>query len=250
MTWHEWLPYVIFAVTFIASILSGMVGGGGGFIITPFLIAIGLTPQHAIATGKLGALGLDAGSIAAFRGKVVANKRFTLFLIFISILVGIASSYFIRHLQNQNLQLIMGILNLIMIPFVLIKHHKLKKRRLHYIFQSLGMLAIAGAKLLQGVFSSGVGSLVNVFLILFFGFSPLEANFIKRKASIVLDAVVLIGLLGSSLINYHYGLILMSAGLVGGFIGSRFAVKEGENFARYALVVFMLVSGVWLIASA
>jgi uncharacterized protein len=144
----------------------------------------------------------------------------------------------------------MGILNLLMIPFVLIKHHKLKKRRRHYVFQSFGLLAITGAKLLQGIFSSGVGSLVNVFLILFFGFSPLEASVIKRKASIVLDAVVLAGLLGASLINYHYGVIIMAAGILGGFIGSRFAIKEGENFARYALIVFMLVSGVWLVATA
>jgi len=104
--------------------------------------------------------------------------------------------------------------------------------------------------LLQGIFSSGIGSLVNVFLILFFGFSALESSLIKRKASIALDVMVLSGLLGAGLINYKYGLIGMAGGLTGGFIGSRFALREGEAFVRYALVVFMVVSGIWLIASA
>ncbi|MBX4188923.1 hypothetical protein KW792_02375, partial [Candidatus Saccharibacteria bacterium] len=65
MDWHHYLPLFVFAVVFGTSILSGMAGGGGGFIITPFLIAIGLTPQQSIATGKVGALGLDTGSLAA-----------------------------------------------------------------------------------------------------------------------------------------------------------------------------------------
>lgn len=250
MTWHELLPYVVFAVTFAASILSGMVGGGGGFIITPFYIAIGLTPQQSIATGKLGALGLDAGALAAFRGRVKTNKRFALFLVIAAVLVGLVSSYFIRNIKNQHLQLVMGIMNLVMVPFVFIKHHKLKSRRGHFILRVLSILAIIAVLLLQGIFSSGVGSLVNVFLILFFGFSALQASMIKRKASIALDVVVLAGLLGAGLINYKYGLIGMAGGLLGGFIGSRFALHEGENFARYALIVFMVASGIWLIASA
>lgn len=250
MTWHELLPYVVFTVTFVTSILSGMAGGGGGFIITPFLIAIGLTPQQSIATGKLGALGLDSGSIAAFRHRIITHKRLTLLLILISVVVGAISSFGIRHIGNQNLELTMGALNLAMIPLLFIKHHGLKSRRRHFVFQALGIVVIIGAMLLQGIFSSGIGSLINVFLIMFFGLSALETNLIKRKASLVSDMVVLAGLLGSGLINYKYGLIGMAAGLSGGYIGSKFALHEGEKFARYALVVFMVVSGIWLIASA
>lgn len=227
-----------------------MAGGGGGFIITPFYIAIGLTPQQSIATGKLGALGLDAGAIAAFRGKIKQYRNFTFFLVLIAVGVGFLSSYFIRNIRNENLQLIMGIMNLVMIPFLFIKHHRLKGRRKHYILRFLSILLIVVILLLQGTFSSGIGSLVNVFLILFFGFSALEASLIKRQTSIVLDVVVLAGLLGAGLINFKYGLIGMAGGLTGGYIGSRFALHEGERFARYALMVFMLVSGIWLIASA
>jgi len=251
MVWHNLLPYVIFIVTFIASLLSGMAGGGGGFIITPFYIAIGLTPQQSIATGKFGALGLDAGAIAAFRGKIKQYRNFTFLLMLMAIGVGFLSSYFIRNIKNENLQLVMGIMNLSMIPLFLIKHHGLKKRRRgHYILRLLSVLSIVVILLLQGTFSSGIGSLVNVFLILFFGFSALEASLIKRQISVVLDVVVLAGLLGAGLINYKYGLIGMGGGLLGGYIGSRFALHEGERFARYALMVFMLVSGIWLVATA
>jgi uncharacterized membrane protein YfcA len=250
MTWHDLLPFVVFAVTFGASILSGMSGGGGGFIITPFLIAIGLTPQQSIATGKLGALGLDAGSIAAFRRHPTRHKRLAAFLVAISIGVGIVSSIAIRHIGNQHLQLTMGFLNLAMIPLLFIKHHELKSRRRHLFLQVLGFIAIIIAMLLGGIFGSGIGGLINVFLILFFGISALETNLIKRRASLVSDAIIIGGLLGSGLINYKYGFIGMAAALSGGYIGSQFALKEGEQFARYALMIFMLIAGTWLIASA
>jgi len=250
MNWHDYLPYAVFAVSLLAGSLSGMVGGGGGFIVTPFFIAIGLTPQQAIATAKLGGAGLDIGSIAAFRGKVKVNSKLVMVLTIAAALIGIASAYFIRHLQNQNLQQVMGVLILAMTPFVLVKHHQLKGRRRHSLIQFIGLAALMGIMLLQGVFSSGIGSLENVILILFFGLSALQASLLKRQFSVVMDFVMIAGLLGSGLIIYNYGLIALAGCLLGGFIGSRFAIKEGEHFARYALMALMIVSGIWLVATA
>jgi uncharacterized membrane protein YfcA len=250
MTWHELLPYAVFLVTFVASILSGMAGGGGGYIITPFMIAVGLTPQQSIATVKLWALGIDSGSIAAYRRKTIKRKSLLLFLVLASALVGLISALAIRHLKNENLQLVMGLLNLAMVPILFIKHHEIKSRARHFIVQGLGLLVIIGLMLLQGIFASGVGSLINVFLIAVFGITVLEANLIKRKASLVSDIFSIAALLGASLINYKLGLIGMAGGLCGGYIGSKFALREGEKFARYALMVFMVVSGIYLITTA
>jgi uncharacterized protein len=250
VTWHELLPYTIFAVVFISSILSGMTGGGGGYIVTPFMIAIGLTPQQSVATVKLWALGMDSGSIAAYRHKSTKHKSITLFLTLSGLVVGLISALAIRHLKNENLQVVMGLLNLVMIPVLFIKHHEIKSRRRHQILQGLGWLAIIALMLLQGIFASGVGSLINVVLIAVFGITVLETNLIKRKASLASDVVSIGALIGASLINYKYGFIGMAAGMSGGYIGSKFALHEGEKFARYALMVFMLVSGIWLIASA
>jgi uncharacterized membrane protein YfcA len=250
MAWLDFHSVAIFLATLVAGALSGMAGGGGGFIITPAFIALGLTPQQAIATAKLGGLGLDVGSITAFRGKIKVNERFTFYLTLIAVVTGAASAFFIRHLQNQHLQLFMGLLILIMVPFVLIRHHQLKNRKRHNILRGFGLLVLIAVLLLQGTFSSGIGSLLNVVLIVIFGFSALQASMMKRQASIVMDLVMIAVLLGSGLINYHFGLIAMTGSAIGGFIGSRFAVTEGEAFVRYALIALMLVSGIWLIATA
>lgn len=227
-----------------------MTGGGGGYIITPFMIAVGLTPQQSIATVKLWALGIDSGSITAYRNKTIKHKSLEILLIFFGLIVGFISALAIRHLKNQNLQLVLGILNLMMIPILFIKHHEIKSRRRHFALQALGLAMIVVLMLLQGIFASGVGSLINVFLIAVFGISVLETNLIKRKASLASDIISIAGLVGASLINYKYGLIGLAGGITGGYIGSNFALHQGERFARYALIIFMLVSGIWLVTTA
>lgn len=250
MSWHHYEPVLVFVVGAAASTLSGMAGGGGSFIITPFLILIGLTPQQAVATGKFGSFGLSAGAVAAFRSRFLENKKFSLFIITLSTLCGLVASLLLRSINNRSLQLVMGILMLAMLPFMVMKNRGLSRLGVSSVGKSAGTVLLTAVLLLQGILSGGIGSLVSAIFIIFFGLSALEANVMKRKSSIVLNTVVVVALFGSGLINFSYGFAGMAGGLIGGYAGSRIAIKKGENFARYALMLFMSVSGVWLIVSS
>ena len=68
-------------ITFLAAFLIGAVAsfigsmvGGGGLLSIPFLVFVGLPPQVAIATNKMGAIGLILGAIPKFWK---AKKRFS-----------------------------------------------------------------------------------------------------------------------------------------------------------------------------
>ena len=56
-----------FLVTLIASLLSGMAGGGGGFVLSPYWLIAGMTPAQGAATGAFMATGMSISSVAAFR---------------------------------------------------------------------------------------------------------------------------------------------------------------------------------------
>jgi hypothetical protein len=250
MNWHDYLPYIVFVVTVIGSFLSAMASGGGANVVTPLLIAAGLSPQHSIATAKLWAIGTDSGSLVAFRARATKHKHMAAFLVIVSIPIAIAASWGIRHLPNENLKLAIGALNLALVPVLFIKHHKIKSRRRHEALQILGFIALILFMMLGSVLSAGMGGIISVILIAVFGISALETNFIKRRASLVADVIIIFGLIGSGLIDVKYGLIIACAGLVGGYSGSKFVLREGEKFARYVLMTFMVVSGIWLIATA
>jgi uncharacterized membrane protein YfcA len=250
MSWHDLLPVAVFLVTFVASVMSGMTGGGGGFIVTPFYIWIGLTPQQTVATLKFGGFGLSVGAISAFKEKMLDDKKFSLFVMALSGSVGLAATFLIINIDNKTLQRLMGGLILAMVPFMLIKARRLAANQPATWMKVLGVFVLVVVMFLQGVAGSGVGSLVTVIFILLFGKTALEANMLKRKTSLILNVVVVIGLLGSGLINYTYGLAGMAGGLTGGYVGSHIAIKKGDNFAQYALLLFMIVSGIWLVVTA
>jgi uncharacterized membrane protein YfcA len=250
MTWHDLLPVAVFLVTFVASVLSGMAGGGGGYIITPFYILIGLTPQQTVATGKFARFGLTAGAVFAFKKRMLDNKRLSIFIIILAALIGLITSIVLRKINNTSLQLLMGIFILAMVPLMLQKKRGLHRHRPNRIQQAIGGVLMAITLFLQGILGGGIGSLTSVIMIVFFGTTALESNAMKRKASLVLNIAIVGSLLGSGLINYKYGLFGMAGGLLGGYVGSKQAIKRGEDFARYALLAFMVVSGIWLIISA
>ncbi len=64
---------VTFIVAFLSSIISGMSGGGGGFIMTPYYLLIGLSPQQIVAGASVASLGLGSSSLIAMRGKQLVN---------------------------------------------------------------------------------------------------------------------------------------------------------------------------------
>jgi len=48
---HAW-QLLIYGVTgFVMSVFSGIAGAGGGFVMTPLLILLGLTPAQAVSSG-------------------------------------------------------------------------------------------------------------------------------------------------------------------------------------------------------
>lgn len=117
----EWQLIAVFVVAFIASLLSGMAGGGGGYIITPFLILLGLTPQQTVVTGKFLSFGLTAGAMAAFRKRMLERKRLSIILMLLAAVIGLASSFMLQNVNNSLLQRLMGAFMLLMVPLCYLK---------------------------------------------------------------------------------------------------------------------------------
>ena len=66
-----------FLVAFIASVLSGIAGGGVSFVTTPFWLVLGMSPAQGGATGAFMATGMSLSSVAAFRksGHLPKDKK-------------------------------------------------------------------------------------------------------------------------------------------------------------------------------
>ncbi len=234
-------------INFIIAVFSGVAGGGAGFVATPVLIALGLSPAQAISTGKFGGLAVSVGSLGGFKGAHGVSRKHIAVIMAIALVIGLVSPHFITRIDDDAYRITLGILVLAMVPIMVYKRVGLKARQTTRRQKLIGYSLVSLALLMQGIFSGGMGTLVNVALMSFVGMPALDASVAKRYSQLVLNAVIVLGVFGAGLIVWPLALVAMVTSLVGGFIGARWAVKKGDAFVAAILITTMVISGLWLI---
>lgn len=246
------LGLVIFGLAgFFTSILSGIAGAGGGFIMTPLGIFLGLTPAQAVSTGKFSGLSVTIGSLFGMKkahGRV--SKARIIPVMVLAAVVGLAVPYVIKTLDSDIYRIALGIILLLMIPIMLVKKVGIESRRPSMIQKIFGGSLLAFALTLQGVFSGGLGTLVNIVLMSMLGMTALEANITKRWSQLILNITIILGVLGAGLIVWPVVLVGVCSTFLGSMIGGRIAVNKGDAFIMRVMVALMFVSAIALIIGA
>lgn len=178
----EWWQLAVLGVTAVLmSVFSGIAGGGGGFIMTPLLIFLGLTPAQAVSTGKITGLTVTIGALGGMRSVHGQLSKWRVIPIMVlALVIGLAVPLVIKSLDNEIYRVSLGVILLLMAPFLLIKKVGLKAYKPKTWQKYVGSFLLTIALFLQGVFSGGLGTLVNIVLMGMLGMTATEANVTKR----------------------------------------------------------------------
>ena len=231
----------------IAATLSGVSGAGGGFIATPLLVLLGLPPQNAIATGKLNGVSLSLGSLHRFTKHNKTNWQVVVPIMILAGVIGLIAPYFITKIDNDAYRTIMGVLLIAMIPILFIKKVGQSTNIVDGKSKVIGYIVLALTLLLQGVFSTGMGTFVNIALMVFLGMSATEAHITKRFSQLALNGLIVLGLIGTGLIVWQVVAVGVVTAFVGGQLGSHIAIKKGDTFVMVVFAGLMFLSGLALI---
>ncbi len=234
-------------VAFVLSILSGAAGAGGGFIMTPMLIIFGLSPAQAIATGKLSGLTISLGSLHGMRKHRVKNKRLIYIVMAMALVVGLLTPQIIVSLDSDVYKRLLGIVLFLMVPVLLLHKPKPEHHVISTPVKVAGFILLVAALVLQAIFSGGLGTLVNIVLIAMLGLSPLDANVTKRYSQVLLNFVIVLGVSRSGLIQWDVAIWGVLTSLSGSAIGSRIAMKKGDEFVKKLLVLFVIIAAAELL---
>ncbi len=248
-----WQLVLYGTVGFVMSIVSGIAGAGAGFILTPLSIFLGLSPAQAVATGKLNGLAVSIGSLSGMydsHTKERVSKWRIASIMVLALLTGLIVPVVITSLNEGFYRITLGVLLLLMIPVIILKKVGVKAHHPTWWQKIAGSVLLAVALLLQGAFSGGLGSLVNVVLMGMLGMTAQEANITKRWSQMILNITIVIGVFGSGLILWHVAAVGVAGTLSGSYIGGRLAVKRGDQFIMRVLIALMVVSGLYLIIGA
>lgn len=246
-----WELVIFGSAGFVMSILSGISGAGAGFIMTPLGIFFGLTPAQSVSASKFSGLSVTIGSLFGMKkahGKISRAK--TIPVMILALIVGLAVPSVIKTLDNDAYRIALGIILLLTIPIMIVKKVGINAHDPKGWQKILGGGLLTFALFLQGVFSGGLGTLVNIVLMSMMGMTAIEANLTKRWSQLILNVTIILGLLGTGFILWHVVAIGVCSTFAGSFIGGRMAVDKGDAFIMRVMIILMIVSATALIIGA
>ena len=244
----ELLYLATFFVALVSSILSGIAGGGGGFIVAPYWLIAGLTPVQGATTGAFMALGMGGSSLAAFRGSdhMPRDKKLVWLLIVMTLVASAVGPFFLPHISVEVFKPILAVLTIASLPLLFIdrKDIKISKHSKNIGIVLLGILLLLSSFITSSAFSI----MMAIVLSQMFSFGILQGTALRRLMGIVQSAVIFIILAALGGFVWQHALAGLAGGSIGSYFGTKFAIKKGEKFAKYALATGAIVGSLALLS--
>ena len=240
------LTFVTFCVAFLSSVISGMSGGGGGFIMTPYYLFIGLSPQQIAAGASVASLGLGGSSLIAMRGKQLIDKRFLWPLVIVTIIATLLAMLTLPHVKSGAFGIIIGVLLIILSPTLFIKKQGFQPGDRSRKSIVIGYVTYA-VILFTSSLGSGLATLLFLPLMFLMGLPVMQANALRRVLMLMQAAVAFCMVLPQGYIVWSYAIASLLGCYSGGFVGTKIALKRGDVFIKYALAAVMVISGAMLL---
>ena len=241
-----WHGPVLMVSGFICGIINAM-AGGGSFITLPLLLMIGLPPQVANATNRVGiTLQTLAGVITYHRHGVRPWNHMPKLLVpgLIGALVG---AYAAAYLDEKLFRTVAAVFFLIMVATIFVDPkrwaHEDTPVRIRPILIPIYFLLGVYCGFLQ----AGIGTLLIGSLVLIGGFDVVRGNALKFALALCWTALSLALFAGLGQVRWVPGLCLAAGTMVGGIVGAKLVISKGARWVRYVVAVAAIAAVIKLL---
>jgi uncharacterized protein len=231
---------------FVAGALGGAlnaVAGGGSFIAFPALLFIGVPPIPANATNTIALWTAAAASGGAYRKRLDVARRVMIPLFAASFVGGLAGAFLLLKTPAHTFLRVLPWLTLgATLLFAFGK--KLAGGRQSVLEHESSTAALAGATLFQlavavygGYFGGGMG-IVMLAMLAALGMTDIHAmNALKTVMAFVINGVAVVTFIVARAVYWRPGLVMIAGGILGGYIGARYALKLPQAWVRVFVVL-------------
>lgn len=240
------LTYIIVCILggFVAGIINTFAGNGSAITISILMDLIGLPPNVANATNRIGVLfQTGASSVIFTRGGLIDFKRSKAILVwcFIGAMIGL---YTVTQLSNESFRTVFKYLMVIMLIVILVNPKRwLGKTQTDFNLPMAVQIPLWLAVGFYGGFIQlGMGVYFLALLVLVAKYSMMDANAIKVLAIFLYTIVVLAIFQYQGLVEWQYGGLIALGQFSGAVIASRWATRyENTEIWAYRLLVTIII---------
>jgi len=243
----------IIAILIISGIVVGFINtlaGGGTIISMSLFMLLGLPPVVANGTNRIPILFQNLVSVFNFyRDKKLDIKKaaYSTVPVIIGALLG---SKIIIAIDDSVFIIFFVVIMAIMLFLMFLKPDKWLKGDAAKMNKPISILQLIFYFLIgiyAGLIHVGMGYFLLAILVLMNGYDLLRANAMKCFIILLYVPFSLIFFIYYGKINYEFGLIHAIGNMIGAYIASKWAVKWGMNFIRWLVVVFIVISCLYML---
>ena len=270
--------YIIFFLSTLVGILSGLFGVGGGFLMTPFLIFLGIPPSYAVANEANNILATSVSGSTTHWLKDTLDYKMGIMIVIggtLGTIIGIVTFTYFKEIGKINIVISLAYMYILAIIGTLMlvegvseidrarKKIVLKKKlHSHYWIHGLPLrMRFKKSKLYESAFTPIIIGLIVGFIAAIMGIGgafilvPAMIYIIGMPTKLVPGTSLFVTIFVSAIVTvlhaFNYGsidLILVSVLICGSIIGVQFGQKLGERIdsseLKTLLAILLLAVGI------
>ncbi len=271
-------PIEILLLSAIVGVLSGLFGVGGGFLMTPFLIFLGIPPAYAVANEANNILATSVSGSTTYYLKNILDYKMGFMIVIggaIGTTLGIYTFTYFKGIGKIDTVISLAYMYILAIIGTLMLVESLreidqakrnvlakKKAHVHYWIHGLPLrMRFPKSKLYESIFTPIIIGLIVGFIAAIMGIGgafilvPAMIYIIKMPTKLVpgtsLFVTIFVSVIVTFLHSFNYGsidLLLVLMLVVGSIVGVQLGQKLGERIdssgLRALLAILLLIVGI------
>ncbi|MBN1105419.1 MAG: sulfite exporter TauE/SafE family protein [Deltaproteobacteria bacterium] len=239
-----WNLLIIFVVGAVAGFF-GSLTGGGGLITVPALILAGLPPHIAVATNRLGSVGLFSTSWYKFHQKGSIDYRIAL-VVGIPFLIGsVFGARLLLQVDEALLKRFIALFTLLILAFMAFRSDvgiRKRQRSIRGWEYLLGGTLAGIIGIYAGFYAPGFGLFLAYVQILLFGQTFIESAATWKIGAVLFSVTTSVMFAFNDLILYPAAVVLFAGMSAGSYLGAHYSDRIGNVWVKRFFVAVVLIT--------
>ena len=239
---------VLVVIGFITGAIN-TIAGGGSLLSLPILIFLGLPPNVANGTNRVGILFQSISTTAGFKSKGISEFPFSIYISISAIIGSVIGAQIAVDIKGETFNKLLAIIMVLVVLYMvfgkktkqLITSEKTKGK---YLW--LSIIAFFFVGLYGGFIQAGVGFIMLLALSSINSFTLVKSNAIKVFVTLIFTISSIAVFIINDKVNWKYGLLLAIGSALGGWITSRWSVAKGDTLVKKIMIVMVVIMAIKL----
>ena len=229
---------ILFSVALLASAVDA-VAGGGGLLVVPTMLLLGMNPLVTLGTNKLqSCFGTATSSYNYFKNGLLKENNI-LKLISISFIGSLLGTLLVSRLSNEFLNNLIPILLIGAAIFLIVNKGSNLNISKSLIIAFSPLILIIG--FYDGFFGPGTGTFFVLTFLIVKQRNLMEATAATKVLNFASNFASFLVFYFKGFVMIELALVMAVAQIIGAYVGSKLAISNGEKFVRPVIVFISII---------